>query len=377
MASPHCIIFMTLGFLQSSYSDVYCGGAPCYLGPGVYGTYSDCSYCQTCPINSICSATAPSLGVTRVCAPGLYNGGGAGVCCPVGFWTPTSNMSEPGGSIHGSMQCNACPVGTSGTIGANTLEGCVECSVGTFNDLQGQPSCFACPPDTYMPSFGSTQCLTCPTDLFSMPGAGVCCSLGYWSACGSLDCNPCPVGTSSSTPGANTSTYCQSCPPGEFNPTPGQPLCTQCSPGRFNPSSGSTSEAYCEACPPNFYNPQVGSNSSSACIPCPSGSSSPAAASMCTPGGGGTSAASASSTSSVSPMTLGAIIAVTSLALGILLYHVAKKNVACSVTTTNGSSSSTQEGKLSEPLLEQSKEGGAVSAGASAVDKEPPIFLSQ
>lgn len=344
-----------------------------YFFPGT--SSADCTYCQKCPGGSFCSDLTPSVGITGVCGPGLYNGGGAGVCCPVGFWTPSSDIIGDG-SDRGASRCYACPAGTSGTIGANTLEGCVECSVGTFNDLQGQPSCLACPPDTYTPSLGSTQCLTCSTDLFSMPGAGVCCNLGYWSASGSLDCNPCPVGTSSSTPGANTSAYCQLCAPGEFNPTPGQPLCTQCSPGRFNPSSGSTSEAYCEACPPNFYNPEVGSNSSSACIPCPSGSSSPAAASMCTPGGG-TSAASASSTSSVSPMTLEAIIAVTCLAVGFLLYHVAKKYMTCSVTSINGGSSNTQQGILSEPLLEQSKGGGSVSAGASAGDKEPPIFLSQ
>jgi hypothetical protein len=46
---------------------------------------------------------------------------------------------------------------------------------------------------------------------YSSAGAGVCCSVGYWSAPGTISCSACLAGTYSSSQGATSSATCLSC----------------------------------------------------------------------------------------------------------------------------------------------------------------------
>lgn len=81
-------------------------------------------------------------------------------------------------------------------------------------------------------------------------------------------CTSCPLGTSSSNPGAQSITACTPCQPGTSASTVGTASCKPCDPGSYSNSSGSSS---CSFCPKGKYLPFDGKTSVGDCIPCDQG----------------------------------------------------------------------------------------------------------
>eukprot|EP01138_Halocafeteria_seosinensis_P015848 gb/GECG01016173.1/.p1 GENE.gb/GECG01016173.1/~~gb/GECG01016173.1/.p1 ORF type:complete len:2237 (+),score=187.50 gb/GECG01016173.1/:1-6711(+) len=121
----------------------------------------------------------------------------------------------------------------------------VPCSVGTFNDLEGQQS--------------SGSCLKCPTGRYSSQ-KGVT----------SVSCSMCDRGTFSNTEGAKSITECQACPAGKYAGL-GSTSCSNCPPGRFSTTVAAHELSTCEKCPLGTFSEQLGAANVSACTACPSG----------------------------------------------------------------------------------------------------------
>lgn len=95
-----------------------------------------------------------------------------------------------------------CPAGTYGAlIGAKSPMGCLECPVGTYQDMDGQFECSVCPANTFASSVGSTKCLGCGDGYeVSATGSDICnaCPAGkFRDSALSENCQECPAGTSS------------------------------------------------------------------------------------------------------------------------------------------------------------------------------------
>jgi hypothetical protein len=101
-----------------------------------------------------------------------------------------------------SQASQNCPAGTYGAIiGAKSSLGCIECPVGTFQDMDGQFDCQVCPPNTFASAPGATTCLSCGDGYeVSVAGSNMCnaCPAGkFRDAALSDTCQECPAGTSS------------------------------------------------------------------------------------------------------------------------------------------------------------------------------------
>jgi hypothetical protein len=101
-----------------------------------------------------------------------------------------------------SQASQNCPAGTYGAIiGAKSSLGCIECPVGTYQDMDGQFDCQVCPPNTFASAPGSTQCLSCGDGYeVTVAGSNLCnaCPAGkFRDAALSDNCQECPAGTSS------------------------------------------------------------------------------------------------------------------------------------------------------------------------------------
>jgi hypothetical protein len=95
-----------------------------------------------------------------------------------------------------------CPAGTFGpTLGATSQDACVNCPIGTYQDMDGSYECKVCDENTFASAPGATQCTACG-DGYQVSGEGsnFCnpCSAGtYRLAAESETCKPCRPGTSS------------------------------------------------------------------------------------------------------------------------------------------------------------------------------------
>jgi hypothetical protein len=100
-----------------------------------------------------------------------------------------------------------CPAGTFGpTVGANSVDACVNCPIGTYQDMDGSYECLVCDENTFASAPGATQCTACG-DGYQVSGEG------------SNFCNPCSAGTYRLAAESET---CQPCRPGSSS---GQGAC--------------------------------------------------------------------------------------------------------------------------------------------------------
>lgn len=128
----------------------------------------------------------PNLLLADYCVP----------CGPGVFCDPSSAASR-----EVSTQQN-CPAGTyGGVIGAKNVAGCIDCPVGTYQDMDGQFECQACGVNTFASAPGSTSCQSCGDGFeVSSSGSNMCnpCKPGWYrDSAVSEKCMECPVGTSS------------------------------------------------------------------------------------------------------------------------------------------------------------------------------------
>ena len=128
-----------------------------------------------------------------------------------------------------------------------------------------------CPKGTY---FKNDKCISCKPGMYAkQEGQRFClpCPKGTISLFGSSECEDCPEGTFSDSPG---STVCQKCPAGTFSDAAASQKCRKCSPGTFNKLFGRKD---CADCPLGTFNGDEGSR---ICIPCPKGEFSDSIASL-------------------------------------------------------------------------------------------------
>eukprot|EP00879_Flechtneria_rotunda_P003346 GHRR01003572.1.p1 GENE.GHRR01003572.1~~GHRR01003572.1.p1 ORF type:complete len:876 (+),score=152.79 GHRR01003572.1:474-3101(+) len=198
------------------------------------------------------------------------------VPCGPGVFCDESTSSTP----------ENCPAGTYGAvIGAKTAEGCLDCPVGTYQDMDGQFDCQVCPPNTFASAPGATACQSCGDGYeVSVAGSNLCnaCPAGrYRDSAISEQCMDCPAGTSSGEaasqcnvclPGsyaaAPKSSTCTECPRGSYQSRYGQKECVKCGKGAYQDSRAA---AKCKVCPVGTFNPTDGAVSVTACRRCPPG----------------------------------------------------------------------------------------------------------
>jgi hypothetical protein len=194
-------------------------------------------YCVPCGIGTFCPGTNGEglgwAGPACRAAPwhGRHNWMGHVVALPSSMFplAPEANIRAAWRSHHSPMSphhhpktpspppegAQNCPAGTYGpALGAKGKSGCVDCPVGTYQDMDGSFSCQTCAPNTFASSPGSTECVSCG-DGYEVASSG------------SNFCNPCAPGSFRDSAASDT---CQECPAGTSSgEAAGQ--CSVCEPG--------------------------------------------------------------------------------------------------------------------------------------------------
>lgn len=133
----------------------------------------------------------PNLLLSDYCVP-----------CGPGVFCDPSSASALATSAAQSVQPQNCPAGTyGGVIGAKSVAGCIDCPIGTYQDMDGQFECLACAANTFASAPGSTSCQSCGDGFeVSTSGSNMCnpCKPGFYrDSAVSEKCLECPAGTSS------------------------------------------------------------------------------------------------------------------------------------------------------------------------------------
>ena len=167
----------------------------------VEGTYKplagpgDCTVCPT----GMTSASGSDALTDCVCLPAHTetSDGTRCISCDVGTYM----------DVTGSVDCLACPVGTSSTKGSTEVTDCT-CLPG-YTAASDGVACTACDAGTFKDVKGSTACETCRVNSESLSGSVLClCSAGFTDADNEW-CASCDAGTFKSVVG---SAVCTSCP---------------------------------------------------------------------------------------------------------------------------------------------------------------------
>ena len=200
---------------------------------GVLPNLTSAAECDPCPLGHYCDA------------PGL----GEGIPCPRGTRMPA--------------------------IGARSLDSCLPCGAGRFQNLAGQTECSPCLAGSFTEEDKANACTACPNGGFC-PDAGASSRLVF---------QPCPAGTYNEVTGATSNASCVACAPGKANPVPGSTsasACRACLPGGWASKNGM---AVCDLCPEGKF---TSSSGSTECEPCTPGYSCVKGASAPLPCAGGT-----------------------------------------------------------------------------------------
>jgi hypothetical protein len=267
------------------------------------GTYADTKgsiVCKLCPSGTATNQIGSiNIIACRDCLLGTYAEAGQAMCtaCPIGSYginTTSVNdcLSCPSGTYNnllGQINCTNCPSGTFSNItNSNNSNSCIKCPPGSYSN-EGSNLCTLCPPGTSSIIDGANSC------IYNLPGTftitngslnAILCNPGTYSdAYGSHICTNCSYGTFNPVYGSSSITscikcpigsyqnnsgshICLSCPIGSYQNMSGQPMCVKCSPGTFNTNTDSTSSDACINCPTGSYQNYEGS---SICIGCPVG----------------------------------------------------------------------------------------------------------
>ncbi|EGD81660.1 hypothetical protein PTSG_02374 [Salpingoeca rosetta] len=171
--------------------------------------------------------------------------------CPAGKYTPRSNR----------LTCSDCPSGkyqdNSGRSSCKTSTTCDDgyfsisepptsdricakaCSPGKYSTLQSLDTCILCEPGTYQDQSGQTGCKPC-VDAYQ-PIAGQYSCITY---------NTCGAGTKFKAGSATADRTCEACEAGKFRASPSHKYttCLSCPPGTFQPKSGQSGCLSCFEC---------------------------------------------------------------------------------------------------------------------------------
>ncbi|KAK3584692.1 hypothetical protein CHS0354_021361 [Potamilus streckersoni] len=123
---------------------------------------------------------------------------------------------------------------------------CEPCSVGMYQPLQHQYSCYLCPSGTYQSSPGQTACIACPSGTYQAKAGQTSCDIclpgTYQNQLGQTSCNPCPAGTYQYWSGQKS---CIACDFGTYQNYSGQVVCLHCGKGKTTDRPGSDTYSEC------------------------------------------------------------------------------------------------------------------------------------
>eukprot|EP00792_Barthelona_sp_PAP020_P012688 TRINITY_DN745_c0_g1_i1.p1 TRINITY_DN745_c0_g1~~TRINITY_DN745_c0_g1_i1.p1 ORF type:complete len:905 (-),score=137.71 TRINITY_DN745_c0_g1_i1:195-2627(-) len=277
-----------------------------------------CSKCAAGTFN-------PNIGMSfcEDCIAGTYSLEGASSCTKCSKGTYSTTVAATSGST-----CVNCPKGTYGILeGAATLvEGCEDCPIATYQNVEGKTTCKNCPSGTTSLVTGATTidvCGACPLGTYesgntcnyceagtyqneTSQSSCVGCPIGYYCVLGSINPVACPAGTYGPSENATSLSNCLSCPDGEYTTSSGQSSCEVCPIGSYTGVAPSTSctlcpqgtfantsrtvncidcvigtyaigegNDVCDSCSPGFYGTVSASYSADNCVKCPLGTSQP------------------------------------------------------------------------------------------------------
>ncbi|XP_059141386.1 proprotein convertase subtilisin/kexin type 5-like [Physella acuta] len=218
---------------------------------------------------------------------GLYNG----TCrnCSIGFYNdkqdpsvrdckqcPPSFITETEGATSVSMCTivNCDKLGQYRDVATNT---CVDCPVGTFQDLIRQTSCKTCPGGTttqFTGSVSQTDCKKdCPAGQQLNEALNICqpCERGFYRPKSSWTCLPCGTDLTTPNPGATSQADCHvpTCVAGKFY-SDASKSCLECPLHSYQDLAG---QRDCKPCPDNTVTASTGTTSLTGCqAPCDIGS---------------------------------------------------------------------------------------------------------
>ncbi|KAI4904543.1 hypothetical protein NFI96_029611 [Prochilodus magdalenae] len=181
---------------------------PCPKGTfsGQFGL-TEAAQCQSCSPGFYCSE--PGLtAVSGPCLPGFFCSEGSSTAAPVsavyGDRCPPGHYCDSGSAVP-----TPCQVGTHRSeSGGKSVEDCMPCPGGLFQDQRGQRDCKSCPPGFHCPS--SSQ-------LSNEGSAPLICPEGYYCPNETVGRPvPCPKGTYSNNQGLTSADECLACPLGYF-----------------------------------------------------------------------------------------------------------------------------------------------------------------
>ena len=173
-------------------------------------------------------------GVATVKCDKKYAGGGSAKCGIAG-WS----------ALPQCVKSVSCAPGKYTT----TINTCVECARGKFQDKQGQKSCTSCAAGKTQTKTGQKACEGCKpgqyaTQAYATQGCINCGAGKFQDKQGQTACVMCAAGKTQTQTGQKT---CSLCAAGTFSAIEGREMaCTACGLGSYNPASGSTA---CKICP--------------------------------------------------------------------------------------------------------------------------------
>ena len=210
------------------------GATACKLAPAGHKPNANRDGIEVCPKNSF------SIGASDdciVCTDGGHSRPGSSACekCSAGEYY---NDAE--------IKCDLCPKNTFTISGAPDFSGCTPCTNAGEYAPPGSGYCRSCTSGTYYDD-NETTCLDCPSGTFTATG-GV----------GIEQCEKCPEGFYSSSPGSSTCFACDAgkyanaeqkecvtCAVGKISGV-ASPSCTVCENGKFAEGEGNVECSFCD-----------------------------------------------------------------------------------------------------------------------------------
>jgi hypothetical protein len=190
-----------------------------------FGTYSSTigavnnTFCLECSAGKWCVNGATTLDPLD-CPAGWYCGGPGRTTgfCPGGYYSPTLLAQLPATCLPCGAGIFCPPASTNNTTPCPSGFECPNlvaprpCSVGYYQDQEGQSVCKLCANGLFDSITGAKECKICP--------------MGYYVQTGQLafECNPCPANTYSTVTNANSRSVCTACPHSTWS-APGSSKC--------------------------------------------------------------------------------------------------------------------------------------------------------
>ncbi|XP_050392556.2 uncharacterized protein LOC126811123 [Patella vulgata] len=239
--------------------------------PCAQGLYQDTAgefSCKPCPVGQITRLTG-STNISQCyvgCNAGYQLVNGQCEPCPIGTYSddqicqpcPSGNITQTVGADRIS-NCTvvACEVGRYRT----SENQCVECGIGTYQDVKWQTSCKLCG--------NNSRYRTDTTGASSPTQCRFFCESGYQANPSNTDCVICDVGTYKDNVVDGYYGTCQACPTNFITPATGTTSVSGCSILKCEAGyKGNTANTACEMCPYGTYQPAVNQKT---CTNCPVG----------------------------------------------------------------------------------------------------------